>query len=381
MRYKRFFHQRGFTTVIDPYDKMVMQARSHMSDMHALIGRWERHARRTRQDKDKGLMGAFMNQLETLITYHSLKLTDHFSLNLEDTTDLLKEGNTHHSRDFHHQLLAINHRRMLNYCSQYQRELEHVGWGGRWGGMIKRKTSPNEDILGGIEDLADKFVLMFGEGSGGNIDTMYGNHYPRGTFYFMDREEQDYIIKGQKLLIETLKQPIEDPFMNAAIIHNEFARGHQFDTNFGLLFCRLYMNFALMLTGHAPAIIDSSKKEKYLQLTQPSNLSNPQPLASFLAMSMNETYEKYILPILEDGMPSYIDLDSKQDYLNMLSEFKLAQDYFNDGDFHQAKTHIETAIKSSLALDGIIPLIMGTHIIKLSKFEKEIEQKLCELKI
>ena len=71
MRYKRFFHQRGFATLTSPYEKMVMQATSQMGDMHALIRRWERHARFTGQDKDKGLMGACMNQLETLVTYHS----------------------------------------------------------------------------------------------------------------------------------------------------------------------------------------------------------------------------------------------------------------------------------------------------------------------
>ena len=275
-------------------------------------------------------------------------------MSLEETTDILKEGKTQQGRDFYDQLRVMNLRRMLNYCSQYQRELELAGWGGRWAGFFKRKESPNEDILGGIENLASKFVLMFGEGTAGNLDVMYGNYYPRGTFYFLDREEHNNIITGQKLLIETLKQPIDDPFMNAALIHNEFAKGHQFDKKFGLLFCRLYMNFALMLTGHAPAIIDSSKKEEYLEFTATNNLSNPQPLAFFLAKSMNETYQQHILPILEDGVPSYIEFRSRQDYLDMSSEYKLAQDYFNKGDFHQAKVHIETAAKRSHLLEGII---------------------------
>lgn len=379
MRYKGFFGRKGFATVTDSYEKMIIQSRSNMGEMHALIGRWKRHALRTRQDKDKGLKGACMNQLETLVTYHSLKLTDTFSLSLEDTAALLIEGKTLYGRNFDDQLKAINHRRILNYSIQYQRELEQAGWGGRWG-LDKRKSPPNENILGGIEDLANTCVLTFGEGSAGNFDVMYGDYHPTGTLYFMDRNEQEYVLTGQKLLIQTLKEPVEDPFLNAAIIHNEFARGHQFDNTYGLLFCRLYMNFALMLTGHAPAVIDSSKKEEYLQLSQPINLANPLPLASFLVKSMNDTYKKYILPILEDEVPSYIDLDCKQDYLSMESEYKLAQDYFKEGNFHEARTHIDAAKKYSSRLEGITPLIMGTHIGKLSKFEKEIEEKLCQLK-
>lgn len=370
------FSRSGFATITDPYAKAVNDARGHKGEKDALIRRWKRYALSNRLDKNEGPMSAINTQLEILITYHSLKLTDKFSLSLEDTTDLIKESKTHQDKDFHEQLRAINHRKMLNYCIQYQQALYNAGWGH----IITPKNPPNEQTLGGIEDLAQTLALMFGEGSGGNFEVMYGDYHPRGTFYFFDRQEQDYITNGQNLLIHTLKQPVEDPFMNAAIIHNEFARGHQFDKDFGLLFCRLYMNFALMLTGHAPLVIDSSKKEEYLQLTQPNNLSNPLPLASFLVQSMNETYQKYILPILEDGVPYYIDLHSKQDYLEMLSEYKLALDCFNKGNFHQAKVHIETAIRCHLALDGITPLIMGTHG-KIFKFEEKIDEKLRELKI
>jgi hypothetical protein len=382
MRYKRqqaffknggpFFHRTGFATITDPYAKVVNEARDHKREMDALINRWKRHARSNRLDKDKGPMYAFNNQLEILITHHSLKLTDQFSLSLEETTDLIKESKTHHDKDFHEQLRATNHRKMLNYCIQYQQELYNAGWKQ----IITPKNTPNELILGGIEDLAQTLALMFGEGSGGTFDIMYGDYHPRGTFYYFDRPEQDYITKGLNLLMQTLKKPIEDPFMNAAIIHNEFARGHLFDKDFGLLFCRLYMNFALMLTGHAPLVIDSSKKEEYIQLTQPLSLSNPLPLASFLAQSMNETYQKHILPILEDGVPFYIDLDSKQDYLEMLSEHQLAQNYFNQGNFEHAQVHIKIAQKCALALDGLTPLIMGTHVMRLFKLEEEIDMKL-----
>ncbi len=208
------------------------------------------------------------------------------------------------------------------------------------------------------------------------FDVMYGSEQPAGALYFFDRPEYQHIKIGSHLLLQTIKKGTEDPFINAAMIHNEFARGHQFDKDFGLLFCRLYMNLALILTGHVPAIIDSSKKDEYLQLTQSDNLSNPQALASFLVKRMNETYQKYILPILEDGVPYYIDLDSKLDYLKMMSEHILAHECFDEGNFQQAKIHIETAKKCALALDGITPLIMGTHIIRLSKFEKNIDMKL-----
>lgn len=136
---------------------------------------------------------------------------------------------------------------------------------------------------------------------------MYGNYHLRGTFYFYDRPEQEYITKAQNLLVRTLKQPPDDSFINAAIIHNEFAKGHQFDKVYGLLFCRLYMNFALMLTGHAPATIDSSKKEEYLQLVHAGNLTDHQALAEFLVKSLIETYQMYILPILKDELPNNFD--------------------------------------------------------------------------
>ncbi len=364
--------RRSFTTITDPYAKAVSEARGHKGEMEALIRRWERHAHAEQLDIDKAPMHAINSQLETLITYHSLKLTDRFSLSLEETTDLIKESKTHQGKDFYEQLRVINHHRILNYYRQYQQELYNAGWCQ----LIRPKNTPDEKILGGIENLAQSFALIFGEGSGGGFDSMYGNYHPKGTFYFFDRPEQNFIINGQNLLIRTLKQPIEDPFMNAAIIHNEFAQGHNFDKEFGLLFCRLHMNFALMLTGHAPLVIDSSRKEEYQELTQPHNLPNPMPLAAFLAQCMNETYQKHILPILEDGVPSYIKLHSKQDYLEMLSEQKLAQDYFNEGNFHQAKIHIETARKCALELDGIIPFIMGTHIIHLSKLKEKIDEKL-----
>lgn len=365
--HRSFLPSYSYAAVPDNYTKMVNQARSHMSEMNALI---------RRQGKDKGPIHAIENQLEILITYHSLKLTDHFSLSLEDTTDLLKDDNTHHGRDFHEQLRAINHRKILNYCRQYQQQLYKAGWLK----YFPQENSPDENILSGFDDLAQSFVLRFGEGSGGNFESMYGNYHPRGTFYFYDREEQDYITKGQNLLVQTLKQPVEDPFMNAAIIHNEFAKGHQFDKQFGLLFSRLYMNLALMITGHAPAIIDSTKKEEYLQIVQHENLTDHQSLATFLVKSMNVTYQNYILPVLEDGLPFYINLVSKQGYMEMLSEYKLAEKCFNEGNQSQAKTHIETAIKCALSLSGLTPLIIGTHTIELFDFERKIEEKIRNLK-
>ena len=164
-------HRCGFSADSDNYSKMLNQANSLKSEMHSLI---------RRQGKDKEPIEAIETQLEILNTYHSLKLTDHFSLPLDDTTDLLKDDKTHNGRDFYDQLRAINHRKMLNYCRQYQQQLLKAGWGK----YFPQNNTPNEDILGGFDDLAQSFIIMFGGGSGGDFESMYGNYHPRGAFYF-----------------------------------------------------------------------------------------------------------------------------------------------------------------------------------------------------
>ena len=236
------------------------------------------------------------DRLNMLITFHSLKMTDGFSLTQDETAYLLKENKTVEAKSFFEQLKVFNHNRILQHCRQYQQALKDAGWNL----SLPYKDPPDEYVLAGLSKLADTFVLMFSEGLSGHFDMMYGNVHPAGTFYFFDRfEEQNHIKKGSELLAKTLKQGTYDPFLNAAIIHNEFAKGHQVDNKFGLLFCRLHMNFALMLTGYSPAIIDSSQKDEYLKIVQKDKLDDPKPLAKFLVKNLKETYQKYILPELE----------------------------------------------------------------------------------
>lgn len=354
-------HKRHQSNAIDHYTKMVNQATSSMWDMHALIARL---------GKERKPLNALENQLDQLITYHSLAMTDEFSLTFEDAEYLSKESKTLFGKDSNEQQRVLNYRKILDYCRQYQKALEASGWGQRY----LNNNTPNDDILAGINNLATNFVLIFSQGLGGGYEIMYGNYYPAGTFYFFDREEYTYINNGQKLLIQTLRESPDDPILNAARIHNEFAKGHQFDTKFGLLFCRLYMNFALMLTGHAPAIITSSQKEEYFQLVQQDKLTDPQPLAEFLVKSLNNTYQNHIIPVLKDGVPYYIDLKCKEHYLNMIEQEKLARKCIKESDPEQAKTHIKSAIKHSRFLSGITPAISSIKM-DLYEQEKEIEEQ------
>lgn len=242
------------------------------------------------------IFDAIEGQLKILITYHSLKMTDGFSLTLEDITYLLKESKTLENKDFFEQLKVFNFHRILDYCWQYQKELKEAGWvesSSPW------KDAPDEHILFALGRLAQKLVLMFHEGLGGHFDVMYGSVQPAGSLYFFDRPEYDYVKKGLELILQTIKQRNDDPFINAAKIHNEFAKGHQFDKKFGLLFCRIHMNFALMLAGYSPAVIDSSHKEEYLNIVNENKLDDPKPLATFLVRNLKNTYQDYILPNLE----------------------------------------------------------------------------------
>lgn len=243
----------------------------------------------------KTTLDSINDRLDTLIIYHSLKLTDDFSLTLEEITYLLKENKTLEGKNFFDQLKVFNLHRILDYCRQYQKTLKEAGWDP----SSPYKDAPDEYVSFGLGRLATTFVCMFSEGLGGHFDVMYGGVQPAGTLYFFDRPEYEHIKIGCDLLLQTIKQGTEDPFINAAKIHNEFAKGHQFDKRFGLLFCRLHMNFVLMLTGYSPAIIDSSQKEEYLKIVNEDKLDDPTPLATFLVKNLKNTYQDYILPDLE----------------------------------------------------------------------------------
>jgi hypothetical protein len=245
--------------------------------------------------KASPVLDAINDRLDALITYQSLKLTDGFSLTLEETMHLLKENKTIEGKNFFEQLQVLNHQRIVSYCRQYQKTLNEAGLGP----SSLSKDAPDEYVLLGLSRLAKTFVSMFHEGLGGHFDVMYGGVHPAGALYFFDRPEYGHIKIGCGLLLQTIKQGAVEPFINAAKIHNEFARGHQFDKHFGLLFCRLHMNFALMLTGYSPAIIDSRQKEEYLKIVAGNKLEDPRPLAKFLVKNLKNTYEDYILPDLE----------------------------------------------------------------------------------
>lgn len=306
-------NHRRFSSVIDEYSVMVNTAKACQTRMYELA----------KQFSDTDYYDPLMLRLNTLLTYHSLKLTDYFSLSLEDTAYLLKERKTLAGKDFDEQLRALNFLSILEYCTVYRRSLMFSGWGL----SQLKKSEPNKLILDGLRNMAKNIVIIFKEGNFGTFDTTYGDYKPPGYFYFhmpansgpidklfyhvvrdpkspelcdfFERLDYSFIHNGQKLLTQTIEQGAEDPFLNAAIIHNKFVHGHRFDEKFGLLFCRVYMNFALMLTGHVPAIIDSSRKDEYLKLVQQDNLSDPKPLAKFLVMNSIETYQNVILPELE----------------------------------------------------------------------------------
>lgn len=288
---KRITHNstRSFGTMGTQYSGMVNIVNACRMESEAL-------SKKLMENKADAVLDFIEDKLGVFITYHSLKLTDGFSLALEDVIYLLKEKKTLENKDFFEQLKVFNLHRILDYCSQYQKQLKASGWvnsSSTW------KDAPDNYIIVALSRLAQIFTQIFHEGLGGHFDVMYGSVQPAGTLYFFDRPEYEYVKKGLDLLLQTIKQGTDDPFINAAKIHNEFAKGHQFDKNFGLLFCRLHMNFALMLAGYSPAVIDSSQKEEYMNIVMEDKLNDPKPLATFLVRNLKNTYQDYILPDLE----------------------------------------------------------------------------------
>lgn len=285
---KSYHFTRNYGSVVGQYSGMSNIARACQYEMDSLTN--------SLLEKEAGsLIDSINSRVDLLVTYHSLKLTDKFSLSLEETAYLLKENKTLDAKDLSEQLKVFNHRNILKYCRDYQQVFKEDGQKL----ALPNKNLQDDYILAGIRNLHLTFVLMFHEGMGRNFDYVSGGFDPPGSLYFYDRDGYPHIRKGQDLLIQNLKEGTYDPFLNAAIIHNEFAKGHHFDEDFGLLFCRLYMNFALMLTGHAPVIIDSTQKDLYLKLVEQDKLADPKPLAKFLVKNLKDTYEKHILPDLE----------------------------------------------------------------------------------
>lgn len=283
------YSNRFYGTMGTQYSGMVNIARACQLETETL-------SKNLVENNASNVLDSVEEKLRALITYHSLKLTDGFSLTLEDVIYLLKENKTLENKDFFEQLKVLNLHRILNYCRQYQKQLKASGWvnpSTTW------KDAPDQHIIAALSRLAKIFVLIFHEGLGGHFDVMYGSVQPAGALYFFDRPEYEYVKKGLDLLLQTIKQGTDDPFINAAVIHNEFVKGHQFDKKFGLLFCRLHMNFALMLVGYSPVVIDSSQKEEYMNIILEDKLNDPKPLATFLVRNLKNTYQDYILPDLE----------------------------------------------------------------------------------
>lgn len=279
---------RSYGTVTGQYFGMKNITRACQGEMHHL-------RKRLASDVEAKLMDKIYSRLGILITYHSLKMTDGFSLSLEETTTFLTNQKTTSGASFIDQLRASNHFRILNFCRTYQQQLENSS---------SADESVKTTLLKGIRSTPITFVRMFGEG--GSLARFYntddGTCSPESEGYYtmLEKYKEPYLGRGKNFLIQTQLDTPEDPFMNAAKIHNEFAKAHQADKEFGLLFSRLYMNFALMLTGHMPAIIDSSKKEEYLARVQPDKLEEPKDLAYFLLRNLQDTYQDHVLPDLEN---------------------------------------------------------------------------------
>lgn len=245
-----------------------------------------------KEDASK-LIDSIYGRLNVINTHHSLKLSDKFSLSLEETEQLLIHGKTSNGGDFIEQLRAHNHFDILKYCRWYQEDLT----------SCDRKNTHNDSngyFLLGLYNITSTFILMFGEGIGYKCSTKDGTFDSPANYYFFDHPENlAQVNKCRELLLETFRNGADDPFLNAAIIHNEFAKGYQFDETFGLMFCRLYMNFALMLTGYLPTIIDESYHADYLRYSRADSLADPKPMALLLMESFHKTYQNYVFPHLK----------------------------------------------------------------------------------
>lgn len=239
-------------------------------------------------------MDSIYHQLEALITFHSLTLIGNFSLSLEETKSLLNENTTCEGRKFDDQLSARNHRRMLQYCRLYQKLLEDSRKPGASTNLDSRKHN-----FKSVFEMPMTFTIMFCEGRQVIVTDDSGGYFPPWALYSMSFLEGNADIKkGVDLLVQTIQDTPKDPYLNAAMIHNVFAKGYPSENKIGLMMSRLYMNFALMLEGHIPAIIDSQNQTEYFELVQPNKLDDPEAMAFFLMKNLQNTYENYFLPML-----------------------------------------------------------------------------------
>ncbi len=294
MRYKsgiRFLHAvrpksyRYYTNVKDDYSSMKNLAQACKIKVDDIL-------KKQTQNVASELTAAIFERLFFLNTYHSLKLCGGLSLNLTETEQLLFKSKTPSDGNFTEQLRAKNHFKILKHCRSYQHKLQ------------MELKNPDDEIQffsfnNGLHFIISNFELLLGEGVGLRLDTRTGEYDSIANYYFLNHQENlAHIVKSRELLTQTIKNGAEDPFLNAATIHNEFVKGYQFDQEYGLVFCHLYMNFALMLTGYIPTVIDETDKEEYLQLVQTPILNDPKPLAHFLARNLQKTYQLHVLPHL-----------------------------------------------------------------------------------
>ncbi len=295
MRYKNMFTflqsnrsricTRRFSNQTIQYSEMVNITNAYKHEMEDL-GK--------NMATNEAYMDSIYHQLGVLITYHSLMMTDNFSMTLDEATNLLHKNKTSGGCSFENQLSASNHYRIFNYCVLYQKQLKDSGW--RYSSTI---DTPNEKNLRRVLEMPVTFAIIFLEGRSFIITDNCGGYFPLWAYYSMTCFDSNEIIKkGVNILIQTIKHSTDDHYMNAAMIHNVFAKGYPSDEKFGLMFSRLYMNFALMLTGHAPAIIDSSHQAEYFELAHPDKLDDPKPMAYFLMKNLQHTYKNYVLPNL-----------------------------------------------------------------------------------
>jgi hypothetical protein len=272
-----------------PYSGMLNLASAYQKHMNTL-------AQSLSDRGNTNLFETVQKRLDFLWTYHSLKLTGLYHLSLEDTIFLLQEHRTIEGKSFTEQLKAVNHLNIVDYCRQYAALIR----GSR--NVVSNKIEQGDHYcLTALGDIASSFVKTMLASHSVSFDTTYGGLHPAGTFYFYDRnEEHEHLYKGHDLLNKCAKEGADDVIMTAALIHGEFAKVHHFDSGFGLVFCKLYMNLALMIEGHVPIVIDSSQKKEYLSVVKHQfEQQDAKPMATFLAACLNNTYKTFVLPDLE----------------------------------------------------------------------------------
>ncbi len=117
------------------------------------------------EDNARTTLDSINDRLDTLQIYHSLKLTEGFSLTIEEITYLLKENKTLEDKNFFEQLKVFNLHSILDYCREYQKTLKEAGWDP----SSPCKDAPDEYVTYGLCRLATTFVRMFHEGLDSNF--------------------------------------------------------------------------------------------------------------------------------------------------------------------------------------------------------------------